>query len=407
MSLPTDSPTDSPSDGTNQTTSDPGNPVTTRPRRWGITHILILGALIALAAFGILSRQATTRRLEQATLGSDTPVVSITLPQQAPAVVHIALPGETQAFTQSPIYAQANGYLKKWYFDIGAHVKSGETLADIDTPALDQQLAQAQATLKQAQAALWLSKSTYDRYAELLSKKVISAQDLDNKTGDYQENQAAVATDEANLRQIQALTAFKTVKAPFDGIVSARNTDIGSLISSNSATPLFTMARIDPLRVYVNIPQTLASSVKVGTKAEITFDTFPGRKFPAEVVSTAGAIDPTTRTLLTQLSLQNHDGELLPGSYATVNLELQSGVASLILPSNVLLFRSEGAAVGVVGADDKVEIRKIKIGRDLGNRLEIVDGLHLTDHVILNPSDSLANGEVVRIAGNLGDSARP
>jgi RND family efflux transporter MFP subunit len=376
----------------------PNSPGGRKPHRWGITHLLIISGLIAMAVIGIAIRYANTKQLTESASAADTQIVSVTQPQKAPAIVSLALPGQTQAFTQAPIYAQANGYLKKWNFDIGARIKTGDILADIDTPALDQQLAQAQASLKQAQAALWLSQATYDRYDGLLKAKVISAQDFDNQTGDYREKDAAVATDQANLAQIQALLAFNKVVAPFDGIVSARNTDIGALINSNSGTALFTIAQINPLRVYVNVPQTLAAAVKLGTKADVTFDTFPGRKFPAQVVATAGAIDPGTRTLLTQLSLPNDNDELLPGAYATVHLKIDSGSDNLLVPSNVLLFRSEGASVGVVGPDNTVTIRQIKIGRDLGDKLQIVEGLQATDQVILNPSDSLTNGEVVEIA---------
>lgn len=371
--------------------------------------MLILCGLLAIALIGITSRALTNKKLLETALAADHEVVSVTLPEKAPAIITLALPGQTEAFTQAPIYAQANGYLKKWYFDIGAQVKAGDILAEIDSPALDQQFAQTQASLKQAQAALWLSQSTYDRYAGLLKNKVISEQDFDNQTGDYREKRAAVSTAEANLGQVQALMAFKSVMAPFDGIVSARNTDIGALISSTSGTPLFTVAQIDPLRVYVNVPQTLAASIKPGTKADVTFDTFVGQKFPAEVVATAGAIDPGTRTLLTQLMLHNTKGELLPGAYATVHLKLESDSSKLLLPSNVLLFRSEGASVGVVGPDNKVEIRQITIGHDLGSKLEIIEGLKPDDRVILNPSDSLTNGLVVEVAKTptAGKSATP
>jgi len=394
MSLPPDA---SPPD-TGAHNPTPSRPDSKKPHRWGITHFLIVAGLLAIAVIGIVIRYVNTRELTEAASAADTQVVSVTQPQKAPAVVTLALPGQTQAFTQAPIYAQANGYLKKWYFDIGAKVKAGDILADIDTPALDQQLAQAQANLKEAQAALWLSQATYDRYNGLLKAKVISEQDFDNQTGDYREKDAAVGTDQANLAQVQALLTFNKVVVPFDGIVSARNTDIGSLINSNSGTPIFIIAQINPLRVYVNVPQTLAADVKLGTKADVTFDTFPGRKFPAEVVATAGAIDPGTRTLLTQLSLPNNSEELLPGAYATVHLKIDSGSDNLLVPSNVLLFRSEGASVGVVGTNNTVRIQQIKIGRDLGEKLQIVEGLQPTDQVILNPSDSLTNGEVVEIA---------
>jgi len=403
MSLPPD--TSPPDTGAHNPT--PGSPDGKKPHRWGITHLLIVAGLLAIAVIGIVIRYVNTRELTEAASAADTQVVSVTQPQKAPAVVTLALPGQTQAFTQAPIYAQANGYLKKWYFDIGAKVKTGDILADIDTPALDQQLAQAQANLKEAQAALWLSQATYDRYNGLLKAKVISEQDFDNQTGDYREKDAAVGTDQANLAQVQALLTFNKVVVPFDGIVSARNTDIGSLINSNSGTPIFTIAQINPLRVYVNVPQTLAADVKLGTKADVTFDTFPGRNFPAEVVATAGAIDPGTRTLLTQLSLPNNNEELLPGAYATVHLKIDSGSDNLLVPSNVLLFRSEGASVGVVGTNNTVRIQQIKIGRDLGEKLQIVEGLQTTDQVILNPSDSLTNGEVVEIAKPASSSKTP
>jgi len=366
--------------------------ITQKPHRpFGQIGILLLAGagFLLLASLGILKRHAATQKLQEAA-ESTIPTVVVIHPEKATAAISVALPGETQAFTQAPIYAQAS--------DIGAHVKKGDTLAEIDTPALDQQLAQTQATLKQAQAALWLSQATYERYAELLKNKVIAAQDFDNQTGDYREKQAAVATDEANLRQIQALMAFKVVQAPFDGIVSARLTDIGALINANSGAQLFTVAQVDPLRVYVNVPQTLEASIKPGTKAELSFDSYPGRKFPAVVVATAGAINPSTRTLLTQLILPNKEGQLLPGAYTTVHLRLESDSSNLLVPANVLLFRSEGPAVGVVGADNKVEIRKIQIGRDLGDKLEIVEGLKPTDQLIINPSDSLATGESVQIA---------
>lgn len=360
---------------------------------------MVLGVLcIAIVAYGISVRDRDLGALRRIAEENLKQTVSVVLPQKAPATVSLALPGETQAYTQAPIYAQASGYLKKWNHDIGSHVKAGETLAEIDTPALDQQYAQARANLEQAKAALWLSESTYDRYVELLKNKVIAAQDFDNQSGDFKMKQAAVSTDEANLKQIEALLAFKAVQAPFDGIISARNTDIGAFINVGAANPLFVVSQIDPLRVYVNVPQTLAASVTPGTTAEVTFDTFPGRQFPAKVVATAGSINPSTRTLLTQLIIPNKAGELLPGSYVTVHLNLQNGPSSLLLPANVLLFRSEGPCVGVVGHGNKVELRPIKIARDLGDKLEVSEGITPADRVILNPSDSLTSGTTVEVA---------
>ncbi len=376
------------------------NPVSSsrNPARLGRVLLVIAGGFLLIAAFGILKRHSETRKLQEEAAATSIPTVAVTHPEKTATSISIALPSETQAYTQAPIYAQASGYLKKWNFDIGAHVKKGDTLAEIDTPALDQQLAQAQAGLKQAQAALWLSQATYARYEELLSNKVISSQDFDNKTGDYREKQAAVATDEANLRQTEALMAFKIVEAPFDGIVSARFTDIGALVNANSGAQLFTVTQVDPLRVYLNVPQTLASSIHSGTKADLTFDSFPGKKFPAEVTATAGAINPTTRTLLIQLILPNKEGELLPGSYATAHLYLESDSSHLLIPANTLLFRSEGPSVALVGEHGVVEIRSIKIARDLGDKLEIASGLKLTDQIILNPSDSIVAGDQVKIA---------
>jgi len=272
----------------------------------------------------------------------------------------------------------------------------GDILAEIDTPALDKQLAQTKAALQESQAALWLSQATYNRGLDLVSKKVISQQDFDVQAGDLHVKQATVVADEANVGQLQALEAFKILHAPFDGMVTARNIDIGALVSTNSSSPLFIVSQVAPLRVYVNVPESLAASIKAGVKANLRFDTFPGTQFPAEVVATAGAIDPTTRTLLTQLEIPNTDEKLFPGAYTTVHFELQSSLQSLLVPENVLLFRGEGPAVGIVGSDGKVSIRKIKIDRDLGDTLQ-VQGLSEGDQIIVNPSDSLADGDAVQV----------
>jgi membrane fusion protein, multidrug efflux system len=272
----------------------------------------------------------------------------------------------------------------------------GDVLAEIDTPALDQQLAQAKANLKQSQAALWVSQTNYNRQIDLLNKKVISQEDFDNQSGDLQSKQATVIGQEANVAQLQAMEAFKVLRAPFDGTVTVRNTDIGALINAGSGTPLFIVSQVAPLRVYVNVPESLAAAVKAGTRANLTFDSFPGIRFPAQVVATAGAIDPTTRTLRTQLAVPNEDGKLFPGAYTTIHFELESDSQALLVPENVLLFREEGPAVGTVGSDGKVSIRKIKIDRDLGNTLQ-VHGLSETDQVIINPADSLADGDLVRV----------
>jgi multidrug efflux system membrane fusion protein len=371
-------------------------PSQAKPRRLGLWLLLAAICFAAVAVFGLIARQSHFRELQETTNALAEEFVETITPQNVPAKVTLELPGQTQAFTQAPIFAQVNGYLKKWNSDIGAKVKTGDILAEIDTPALDQQLAQAQANLQQAQANLWVSQSNYNRQVDLLSKKVISQQDFDTQSGDLQARQAAVSADEANVRQLQATEAFKVLRAPFDGIISARNTDIGALINAGSGASLFTISQVSPLRVYVNVPERLAASVKPGEKANLTFEGYPGAKFVAEVVTTAGAIDPGTRTLLTQLSVPNTDGKLLPGAYAVVHFELESDSKAMLVPENVLLFRSEGPAVGVVGPDGKVSIRKVTIDRDLGTNLQI-EGLSENDQVIVNPSDSLAEGDVVHI----------
>ena len=364
----------------------------------GWVLIILLCVLIGLAAFGLMKRSANTTNLQKAADQAGNQNVTVVHPEQAPALVTVDLPGQTQAFTQAPIFAQVNGYLKKWYKDIGSKVKTGDVLAEIDTPALDQQIAQAEANLKQAQAALWLSQSTYDRNKDLFNRHVIAQQDFDNQAGDLRVKQANLSADEANVRQLEATQAFRVLHAPFDGIVTARNTDIGALINAGSGNALFTISQVAPLRVYVNVPEGMAGYVKQGTPADLTFDTFPGRKFPAKVTSTAGAIDPGTRTLLTELQIPNTSEELFPGAYARVHLHTTSTAQALLVPSNVLLFRSEGTTVGVVNPEGKVELKKVTIGRDLGTKLQITEGLSMGDQIIINPSDSLANGTVVKVA---------
>ena len=367
-----------------------------KPRRIGLWLLLAAVCLVAAALIGLVARQVQFKKLQQTTSALSEQFVAIVRPEKVPAKVTLNLPGQTQAYTQAPIFAQVNGYLKKWYTDIGAKVKMGDILAEIDTPALDQQLAQTKAALQESQAALWLSQATYNRGLDLVSKKVISQQDFDVQAGDLHVKQATVVADEANVGQLQAMEAFKILHAPFDGMVTARNIDIGALVSTNSSSPLFIVSQVAPLRVYVNVPESLAASIKAGVKANLRFDTFPGTQFPAEVVATAGAIDPTTRTLLTQLAIPNTDEKLFPGAYTTVHFELQSSLQSLLVPENVLLFRGEGPAVGIVGSDGKVSIRKIKIDRDLGDTLQ-VQGLSEGDQIIINPSDSLADGYPVQV----------
>jgi RND family efflux transporter MFP subunit len=371
------------------------------PRRSGRLILFLFAGLVVLAAlavYGLITRSATTEKLvQQATQAASEQTVTVVKPERLPAAVSVELPGQTQAYIQAPVFAQTSGYLKKWYFDIGAPVKAGEVLAELDTPQVDQQLNQAKATLKEAQAALDLSLVTYRRDQDLLQRRVIAQQDFDTANSDLGVKQATVNADEAAVLSLQALEDFKTVKAPFDGIVTARNTDIGALINSGSGNPLFIVAQIKPLRIYINVPENMASDVSVGASAELRFNEFPGREFSGKVVRTAGAIDPNSRTLLTEVDVPNESGELYPGAYTQVRLVTGTSNRSVLVPANTLLFRSEGAAVGVVNQNNVVELKKIKIGRDLGNQLEVTQGLNLNDRIIVNPSDSLAAGQKVKV----------
>jgi RND family efflux transporter MFP subunit len=356
---------------------------------------LLAGAilLVALAAVWMVKRSWPVQ--PQANQTTEL-TVTVVHPQKASITIPV-LPGQTQAYTDAPIYAQTSGYLQKWYFDIGAKVKAGEVLAEIDTPEVDQELAQAQAQLKVAQAALNLAEVTYRRSLDLYKRAVIAVEDFDTAADTYRENQAMVSADQANINQLEALEAFKVIRAPFNGIVTARNTDLGDYIALGSGSQLFRMQQISPLRVYVNVPQIFAQMVKIGTEGDLTLDEFPGRKFPAHVTNTAKAIDPISRTLLTELQIPNKTGELFPGAYALITLQVNDNTGVLTIPANALLFRSEGTTVGVVDPDGRVEIRPVTTALNLGDRLQISQGLSMTDQVIVNPSDSLANGMTVKI----------
>ena len=372
-----------------------------KARRSGIIKLVIvvlLAGFAGLAVIGITSRSASTVALQEQTNQAAELTVAVVTPEKAPATVSVDLPGQTQAYTEAPIFAQTTGYLNKWYFDIGAKVKAGNVLAEIDTPQVDQDLNQAKANLRQAQAALDLSLVTFKRDEDLLERKVIAQQDFDTASSDLHSKQATVNANAAAVSRLQALEDFKIVKAPFDGIVTRRNTDIGQIVNSGSGTPLFDVAQVSPLRIYVNVPEAMAGYVRVGGPASVTFDAFPGQKFFGEVVRTAQAIDPASRTLLTEIDVANDAGQLFPGAYSPVHLETE-GPTSLLVPSSSLLFRSEGASLGVVGPDNRIHLKKIKIGRDLGGKLEIASGLSPTDRIVVNPVDSLAEGTLVHVQG--------
>ena len=358
---------------------------------------LIMAAflLIVAAVYGVMARSATTKELQQqANQAFAEEAFSVVKPVRAPAAILLDLPGQAQAYTQAAVFAQTTGYVKKWNFDIGSHVREEDILAEIDTPQVDEQLNQSKATLNQAQAALDLARVTEQRDRDLVERKVIARQDFDNAESDLRQKQSTVYADQSAVLRLQALEDFKVLKAPFEGIVTARNTDIGAMVNAGSGNPLFVLAQNKPLRVYINVPESMAPDVKVGASAELGFDEFPEKSFPGKVVRTAGAIDPTSRTFLTEVDVPNEDGRLLPGAFVQVHLSTGGSRQSLMIPANTLLFRSEET---MVGTDNKVEVRKIKIGKDLGTNMEVTQGLSPDDLLIVNPSDSLASGQTVRV----------
>jgi len=369
-------------------------------RRWLIPALAALAAVLVLI-LGIRSRVRAEATLRAVTDQMAVPSVSVVAPKQTTAATEIILPGNMQPFISSPIYARTDGYLKKWYFDIGAHVKTGEMLAVIQTPEVDEQLAQAHSTLGTAQANLELAQITRDRYQSLLKKHAVAQQDVDNAVGMYTANKAIVDADMANVRHYEALVSFEKVYAPFDGVITARNTDIGDLINSGSSTAprtdLFDIAQTRTLRVYVNVPEEYSQGVKPSqTVAEVTLAEFPGKRFPGKLVRTSEAINATTRTLLVEVDLDNPSGSLLSGSYAEVHLKIPAQNSTYLLPVSALIFRSDKLQVGMV-RNGKVVVTDVTPGHDFGDQIEIVAGLKADDQVVLNPPDSLVSGENVTI----------
>jgi RND family efflux transporter MFP subunit len=361
-----------------------------------VAAVIVLGAVIYA---GIRARVAADVTLTRATEQAAIPTVNVVYPTADAPTAEIVLPGNTQAFTSAPIYARTSGYLKHWYFDIGAHVKKGQLLAEIESPEVDQQLQQARADLKTAQANLDLAKITADRWQALLKTNAVSQQETDQAVGNYHALQATVDSQAANVRRLEQLQSFEKIYAPFDGMITARNTDIGALINAGASTPgqgLFTLAAIETLRVYVTVPEVYASAARPGATASLLFDAFPGEVFHGTLVRQANAIDPTSRTLLVEVDVDNAKGQLMPGAYVSVHLTLPDAVRAVTVPANTLLFRREGLRVGVV-RQGKAELVPVTIGRDYGAAVEVVAGLQPTDPVILNPADSLITGTPVKV----------
>ncbi len=371
-----------------------------RPHKQWLSLAIALVVAAALLVSGILSRVRARTTLKAETAQVALTAVSVVTPKQTAPADEIILPGNVEPFITSPIYARTNGYLKKWYVDIGAHVKQGQLLAVIETPEVDQQLQQARSNLLTAQANLELASITKTRYLGLLKSNAVSQQDVDNAVGTYNANKAIVEADQAAVDQYAALVSFEKIYAPFEGVVTARNTDIGDLINSGSGggvkTDLFHIAQPGKLRVYVNVPEEYSQGVKVGMTADLSLAEFPGRRFRGKLVRTADAITVTTRTLLIEIDVDNPTGTLLTGSYAEVHLAVPTQASTFLLPVNTLIFRSEGLQVGVV-RNGKAVLVAVTPGHDFGNQIEIVSGLKPGDQVIVNPPDSIITGQQVQI----------
>jgi len=360
----------------------------------------IVVVLVVVGALIMLQRRSQFKALAENTENMAVPTVAIIHPTPQNSDEDLVLPGTLHAYVESPIYARTNGYLKKWYHDIGSHVEKGDILADIETPEVDQQLMQARADLVTAQANERLSQITATRYTELLKTDGVSKQEVDNANGDLEAKQATTQSAAANVRRLEELKSFQRVFAPFAGVVTQRNVDIGTLINAGNggtSQQLFYLAQTDPIRVYVNVPEAYAPSIRKGLGAYLELTQFPGQKFAGQVVRTAEAIDLSTRTLLTEVDVPNKSGQLLPGGYAQVHLQVKVTHGRLLVPVNSLLFRQEGLRAVVIDSNHRVRLQSLSIGRDYGTSLEVLNGLEESDWIVLNPPDSIENGEEVHV----------
>jgi RND family efflux transporter MFP subunit len=410
-----------------ETTSIPPRP----PRNLRLIGLAAVVAAIIIAVLGILQRRSHEAGVTQWTQEQAVPTVAIITPRQGASAERVVLPGTVQAWYEAPIYARVPGYLKNWYFDYGAHVKKGDVLAEIETPDLDAQLAGAQAKLNSARAQVKVreaeeqfAESTYARWRDS-PKGVVSVQEQEGKQADYNSaaarvNAAAaeVAADQGEVDRLQALENFKKITAPFDGVVTARETDIGALINAgsgnNNGPELFRVADIHEMRIYVQVPQQLSADIHHGLTADLHLPQYPNKTFKATVATTSNAINTSARTLLVELHADNPDGLLQPGAYAEVNFELPSDPDVVHIPTSAMLFRENGLEVATIGPGDRIELKSITLGRNLGTEVEVVKGLSPSDRVVNGPPDSLAAGDLVHIAGqsgptseNVGQSAKP
>ena len=380
----------------------PSDPSTPAVSQRGLRIAGAIAAVIALAVVvtGLVSRASGNARLREWTDAQAVPTVAVAAPTQSGDNGALVLPGRLEAYSRAPLYARVSGYLKSWKVDIGATVKAGDLLADIEAPDLDQQLLQAKANLGTAQANVALSATTAKRWQSLLTTGAVSKQDVDEKNGDLAAKQAIVKTSQDDVERLQALKGFTRIVAPFDGVVTARNTDVGALINvgSSAGQELFVISDTKKLRVYVSVPQTYVPSIPPGTKATITVPDRPGKTYLATVETSSQAVNVSSGSTLMQLGLDNANGDLLPGGFANVSLELPGNAAALRIPSSALLFDKNGLRVATVGQDNKVVLKHVTIARDFGQTIEIGTGIAADDRIVQSPPDGIADGDAVRIA---------
>ncbi|MCO5129436.1 MAG: efflux RND transporter periplasmic adaptor subunit [Xanthobacteraceae bacterium] len=371
------------------------------PRKLGLVGVVVVCAAAFAVATGIMSREKSSADLRTWTDEQAVPTVAVIAPSATALNPTLQLPGRLEAYSRAPIYARVSGYVKGWYVDIGAKVKAGQMLADIEAPDLDQQLVQARADLVSLQASAELSAATLERRRTLLSSNFVSKQEIDERTADLANKRAAVKAGQANVDRLEALTGFKRIVAPFDGVVTARNTDVGALINAGSSTgpAMFVVSDISRLRVYVDVPQSYVPMIRIGAKSEITMPGYADRIFAATVESSSQSVDAATGTTRMQLALDNPGGELMPGSYANVRMSLDRGTAPLHIPASALIFNRNGLRVATVNAEDRIVFKPVTIARDLGKDIELASGITAGDRVVIAPPDGIVDGDKVRVAG--------
>ena len=370
---------------------------------------ILLVIAVVLAIWGVVSRVRGRDRIGQETLEAAIPVVVVAKPSSSPATDELVLPGDVSAFIEAPIYARTSGYLKAWYTDIGTPVKKGQLLAEIETPEVDQQLRQAKADLETAQANARIAEITNVRWKGLLEHNAVSPQDADTRAATAQATKATADSAQANVRRLEELESFKRVVAPFDGVVTLRNTDVGALINAGQSTgsQLFRVADTERLRVYVQVPELFATQTRPGVEAQLRFNEHPKDSYPAKVTRTSQALDPTLRTLQVELLVDNSKGELFPGAYAQVHFKLPGNASTLRVPATALVFRGEGLQVATIEQGNRVKLKSIEQGRDFGTSVEVLTGLSADDVIVVNPPDSIADGEQVRVSQAPSQPERP